>query len=241
MSPKINCQTEKSGPSPCTRIQQIRYKQGEYEEMNIFVPYSLFHTCIIHSRFPKAEPRLLMKLHRRAATSAKSRVDAESQRFTARTKRQSGIELCFMRPFFSLISLVSQSVFSAAKLYNELDFWMELNSKRECCKSCLCEWVCVCVWACVWAAHLDSSKGCWTVRRRGCRKRVSCWTPRLSESMIWSFSNFWYLSVIFLSNTNTATSCINGTRLHEIGFQPPPPCFRTVPQLNQTQDKQKCA
>lgn len=55
--------------------------------------------------------------------------------------------------------------------------------------------------------HRDSSRGCCTVRRRGWRSLVSCCTPFFRESMIWSFSNFWYLSIIFLSNTNTATSC----------------------------------
>lgn len=54
--------------------------------------------------------------------------------------------------------------------------------------------------------HRDSSRGCCTVRRRGWRSLVSCCTPRFNESTIWSFSNFWYLSIIFLSNTNTATS-----------------------------------
>lgn len=64
----------------------------------------------------------------------------------------------------------------------------------------------ICVCACVCVNYRDSSRGCCTVRRRGWRSLVSCCTPLLSESMIWSFSNFWYLSTIFLSNTNTATS-----------------------------------
>lgn len=56
------------------------------------------------------------------------------------------------------------------------------------------------------ATHLDSSRGCCTVSRRGWRSLVSCCTPLFSESMICSFSNLWYLSTTFLSNTNTATS-----------------------------------
>lgn len=60
--------------------------------------------------------------------------------------------------------------------------------------------VCVCI------IHRDSSRGCCTVRRRGWRSLVSCCTPFFSDSIIWSFSNFWYLSTTFLSNTNTATS-----------------------------------
>lgn len=59
-------------------------------------------------------------------------------------------------------------------------------------------------WECV--DYRDSSKGCCTVSRRGCRSLVNCCTPFFSESIIWSFSNFWYLSTIFLSKTNTATS-----------------------------------
>lgn len=55
-------------------------------------------------------------------------------------------------------------------------------------------------------AYLDSSNGCCTVSSRGCRSLVSCWTPRFKESIIWSFSNFWYLSISFLSKTKTATS-----------------------------------
>lgn len=73
---------------------------------------------------------------------------------------------------------------------------------------------CICPWnsflfvaVSVRVIHRDSSRGCCTVRRRGWRSLVSCCTPLFSESMIWSFSNFWYLSIIFLSNTNTATSC----------------------------------
>lgn len=87
-----------------------------------------------------------------------------------------------------------------------------LNSDLLQCQTSHCAsawWICplsgvVFVLVCI--IHLDSSRGCCTVRRRGWRSRVSCWTPLFSESMIWSFSNFWYLSTIFLSNTNTATS-----------------------------------
>ena len=69
----------------------------------------------------------------------------------------------------------------------------------------ICPWI-SCVRVCSCVIHRDSSRGCCTVRRRGWRSLVSCCTPFFSDSIIWSFSNFWYLSTTFLSNTNTATS-----------------------------------
>lgn len=120
-----------------------RFVQAEHEEMNIFVLYSLFHTCIIHSPFPKAEPCLLMKLYTEEQLFQPKTVFMLRASALLFTKNRA---VLYVFPFFSLTSLVCQRVYSATKLYKKPYFRKELNYKWVCCTEyAVCtERVCVC-------------------------------------------------------------------------------------------------